>query len=60
MFGDNDKTRKLAEFLLEMFSIEDILEMNEMTTEDVLVFLLEHGMFSEPSGVIEEYEVEED
>lgn len=60
MFGDNPRTRELAEFLLEIYTLPQILEMNELTEEDALSLLLEHGYLSEPQTVIQEYEIEED
>lgn len=34
--------------ILETYSIEDILELNDLTTEDCLEFLVEEGFVSLP------------
>lgn len=44
MFGDNEKTtREDLEHALDAYSVEEILEHNDMTLEDVLFILLNDG-----------------
>lgn len=59
MFGDKDY-RSHVEILLADFSFSDLLEMNDLTEEDVLDFLLEHGMLSEPQRLFQEYDEDDD
>lgn len=56
LFGDNEKTWELARWLLEMFSLSDLLDMNDVTEEELVVKLLEDGIIAEPRSVIESYE----
>ena len=62
MFGDNDNTWGLASLLLEMFTLEELLERNDLSEEELLVHLLETGFIVEPRSIIEGYEddIEED
>lgn len=60
MFGDDDVPRGLAEILLEDFSLEELLEMNNLTHEELIAHLLETGFLSEPHGYIEDYETNEE
>lgn len=56
MFGDNENTRNLAEFLLEVYSLEELLDLNDMTETELVTHLLEAGLLGEPAAIIEEYE----
>lgn len=58
MFGDRDFS-KLIERILEDFSFLEILELNDLTEEDVLVALMERGMLLYPE-VYFEPETEDD
>lgn len=59
MFGDNDNTRSLVDFLLEMYDFDELLELNDLTEEEVLAYLLEAGLVAQPRSVIESYEENE-
>lgn len=56
MFGDNDNTWGLAGLLLEWYTLEELLELNDLTEEELVVHLLETGIIVEPRSVIEGYE----
>lgn len=58
MFGDNDTTRELAEFLLGLYTLEELLELNDLTEVEVLIRLLEDGFIAEPASIVQAYEVE--
>lgn len=58
-----DKIKEIAEVLLDMFELEEILEMNDLTPHEVLERLIESGLVSQPERIIEElegFEEEED
>ena len=59
MFGDNRRTYELIEELLDLFSLEEIFDINDLTTEEVLRILLEGGHLGEPSYVLTKYEDEQ-
>lgn len=59
MFGDNNTTHELIDELLSLFTLEEILEMNDLSEEEVLLILLEGGMIGEPERVLQAYEVEQ-
>lgn len=50
----------LAEALLSKFTLEEILEMNDIEEEESLLILLERGMISQPEHIIQEFEAEWD
>src|SRR5690606_2931186 len=56
VFGDNRRTYELIEELLDLFSLEEIFDINDLTTEEVLRILLEGGHLGEPSYVLTKYE----
>lgn len=56
MFGDNRLTWDLADELLSMFTLDEILEMNDITETEVLKILLEGGCIGEPERVLQAYE----
>lgn len=58
MFGENTNTYDLIEELLELFSLEEIFDINDLTSEDVLRILLEGGHLGEPSFILQKYEAE--
>jgi hypothetical protein len=35
--------------ILDVYSIEELLELNDLTTEDLLIYLVEEGYLSLPS-----------
>lgn len=50
----------LAEVLLKDFTLSEILEMNNLTEEDVLQILVEGGLIDQPERVVAEFEAEEE
>lgn len=50
----------LAEELLAQFTLEEILEMNNIDEDESLLILLERGMISQPEHIIQEFEQEWD
>lgn len=42
---------KLTDYaaILDVYSIEELLELNDLTTEDLLIYLVEEGYLSLPS-----------
>jgi hypothetical protein len=60
MFGDNDNTHELADLLLDLYSLEELLELNDMTEIELVAHLLEAGLLGEPSSIIETYETQEE
>lgn len=50
--------KTLAEALLEMFSLPELLELNDITEEDVLELLIREGRMSQPEHIVLEYEEE--
>lgn len=59
MFGDNERTRALAKFILENMSLEELLEHNDISEDDLVVWLLENGLLYEPQSIIQQYEAYE-
>ncbi len=60
MFGDRDFS-SLIEKVLKDFSFEEILEMNDLTEEDVLVILMGQGMLLYPEVYFtDDMEIEDD
>jgi hypothetical protein len=53
MYGKDNSIEDIFEFLLEQFSLEEILEMNNLSTTEVLTILFEEGLLSEPERVFE-------
>lgn len=49
MYGYED----LAEEILRDFSLEEILEMNDLTEEEVLSVLIDRGLVNEPERYFE-------
>ncbi len=56
MFGDNENTRNLAEAILDVYTIEELLELNDLTEIELVTHLLEAGLLGEPATIIEAYE----
>jgi hypothetical protein len=48
--------KTLAEVLLQSFDLSEILEMNDLTEEEVLSLLIDNGLISEPSRIVDDYE----
>lgn len=59
MFGHENTTEDLIEFLLSQFDLEELLEMNDLSPEEVLLFLFEGGLIAEPEHIIERFEATE-
>lgn len=51
---------KLAEELLSLFELEDILEMNDLEEVEVLSILISSGLIGQPEHIIEQFEEEDD
>lgn len=58
MFGDDRYFNDMAELLLTLMSFEELLEMNNLTEDEVLTILLEGGYIGEPSRVLDGQEGE--
>lgn len=58
MFGDSEIFLKIAAEILEDFSLEEILELNNLTEEDVLSILIENGHVDYPTGYFRRLEGE--
>lgn len=56
MFGQSEDLADLADFLLSQFTLDELLEMNDLTELEVLQRLIEDGMIGEPEHVIEEFQ----
>lgn len=52
--------RALEEILLTNFTLEELLELNDLTEEDVIVLLFENGLINEPENLIRDFENDED
>lgn len=50
--------KPLEEVLLANFTLEEILELNDITEEDVITMLFNAGLISEPESLIREFEVD--
>jgi hypothetical protein len=53
MYGE-----KLVDFLLTQFDLQELLEMNDLTDEEVLQMLIDGGKIGEPQRVLSEWEEE--
>ncbi len=51
MYGEN-----LIDVLLSQFSFSELLELNDLTEEEVLRYLIDGGMIGEPQRLISEFE----
>jgi hypothetical protein len=49
---------KLVDFLLSQFELLELLEMNDLTDEEVLQMLIDGGKIGEPQRVLSEWEEE--
>lgn len=58
MFGENPVIANLAEELLRGFTLEELLEMNDLTEEFVLEYLIVGGHIAEPERIIARFEGE--
>lgn len=52
-------TKTLAEVLLQSFDLLEIMEMNDLTEEEVLDILIEGGYIDQPERIVREFEVSE-
>lgn len=48
--------KSLSEILLQSFELSELLEMNDLTEEEVLDVLIKEGLISEPSRIVDDYE----
>lgn len=48
----------LADELLSQFTLEEILEMNDIEETESLLILLERGLISQPEHILRQYELE--
>lgn len=46
--------KDMADDLLKDFSLEELLEMNDLTDTEVLAMLIQYGLINEPEHTIEE------
>ena len=44
MFGDTEKYKELAESALELFDLEELLEMNDLDDVSVVALLISRGL----------------
>jgi hypothetical protein len=51
MYGKDNDLDDLLEFLLEQFTLEEILEINDLTEREVLLILFREGLLVEPERV---------
>lgn len=58
MFGENHVIANLAEELLRSFTLEELLEMNDLTEEFVVEYLIAGGQIAEPERIIARFEGE--
>lgn len=47
---------RLSERLLQDFTLAEIMEMNDLSEEDVLVLLIDGGLIGEPERIVAEIE----
>lgn len=47
MYGMNKRVAQVAEDLLKDFTLDEILEMNELLPEDLIEMLLEAGLIND-------------
>ena len=52
--------KTLEEILLCNFSLEELLELNDISEEEVIEVLFSLGMISEPEQIIRDFEVDKD
>lgn len=52
MFGHENTLEDLLEFLLEQFTFEELLEMNDLSETDVLLALFEGGLLGQPARIL--------
>lgn len=51
-FGHENTLEDLLEFLLEQFTFEELLEMNDLTETEVLLTLYEGGLLGQPATIL--------
>lgn len=56
MFGDSDFEERLAEALLSDFDFLEILELNDLSDQEVLEILIRGGYISQPENYISQIE----
>ena len=59
-FGHENTLEDIFEFLLEQFTLEEILEMNDLTETDVLLSLFEGGLLGQPAVILYPGDIAED
>lgn len=53
MYGKENSLEDVFEFLLEQFTLEEILEMNNLNPAEILELLYLEGLLTEPERVFE-------
>lgn len=56
MYGKENSIDDLLEFLLEQFTLEELLEMNDLTEIEVLKVLFTEGLLVQPERVLQQEE----
>ena len=56
MYGKDNSLNDVLEFLLEQFTLEEILEMNDLTQIEILNILFDEGLLFQPERVFERLE----
>lgn len=56
MFGEDQVFADIAEELLELYDLEEILELNDVTHEELIETLLRLGRISYPETVVQRME----
>lgn len=51
--------KPLEEILLANFTLEELLELNDISEEEVIEMLFDAGLISEPESLIREFEVDD-
>lgn len=52
--------RTIEEILLANFTLEEILELNDISEEEVVNLLYDNGWLNEPENVLREFELDEE
>ncbi len=51
--------KSLEEILLANFTLEELLEYNDISEEEVIEILFDMGLINEPESLIREFEVDD-
>lgn len=52
--------KTIEEILLSNFSLDELLEMNDISEEEVINLLYDNGWLAEPENLIREFEFKDD